>query len=448
MTLRSKNPCLTRCLPFFEAGLEALRPNARLKSYLDEIKFSPLMEEVSRIVIVGAGRAAALIATELEQFSDLPIEGCVIVPTGYGQKNNHVNVVEIPFEEGQGYDPQLVRSATAKIIHLTKHADEETLVLASFSAEAQYLFAFAHAGLDTRAEYEIQQKLMLAGASYSECAAVGRHFSAIQGGRLAALAAPAPILAFSIPDHLSGDMGEDPQLLTAGGFCVADPVTQQDVMTIMSDYGIPLSQGMRQILKTPVFETLKPGDSRLSLSKSVSVSTSEHAIQAITAMAKRQDIQAVTLGHFEGSPVEVGRQHGAIVRRILEQQHPFSPPCLLISCGRSAWSDLPDYPGRDVIGGPNAAYGNALLQHIKSVESEHKLYGMVGATSGFDQVNGTYSAALLRPETLSDAIEAGLSPRKLLSLRQSGLMFDQLKDVIRFGATYTDVGDLRLLYIQ
>ena len=67
-----------------------------------------------------------------------------------------------------------------------------------------------------------------------------KHLSAIKGGRLAAAAAPAPVVALLISDV----PGDDPSVI-ASGPTVPDPTTFADARAVIAKYGIEVPVAVR-----------------------------------------------------------------------------------------------------------------------------------------------------------------------------------------------------------
>ena len=109
-----------------------------------------------------------------------------------------------------------------------------------------------------------------------------KHLSAIKGGRLAAAAAPAPVVTLAISDV----PGDDPAVI-ASGPTVPDPTTFADARAILAKYAIdPAAGDRRAICGRAREETPKPGDPRLARSRFVLVATPQQALQAAADAAR------------------------------------------------------------------------------------------------------------------------------------------------------------------
>jgi hydroxypyruvate reductase len=106
--------------------------------------------------------------------------------------------------------------------------------------------------------------VMRAGASIQELNAVRKHLSALKGGRLGALLAPAEVQVLVLSDV----PGDDLSTIASGPF-VPDPTTWDDVLRIVDRLGVRerLPAAVRRFLdEAPARgdETPKPGDPRFS----------------------------------------------------------------------------------------------------------------------------------------------------------------------------------------
>src|SRR5690606_39231570 len=114
-------------------------------------------------------------------------------------------------------------------------------------------------GLTLEDKQAVNQALLKSGAAIDEMNCVRKHLSAIKGGRLAALCAPAKVVTLLISD-VPGDAPE----VIASGPTVPDPSTCADALRILARYGIELPAAARAGLESGAFESPKPGDARFA----------------------------------------------------------------------------------------------------------------------------------------------------------------------------------------
>jgi hydroxypyruvate reductase len=97
----------------------------------------------------------------------------------------------------------------------------------------------------------ITRALVLSSASIAEINCVRKHLSAIKGGRLAAAAYPARMLALAISDVAGDDLS-----VIASGPTVGDPTTQRDALDILAKYNVAVSEQAARVLSGRANESL------------------------------------------------------------------------------------------------------------------------------------------------------------------------------------------------
>ena len=128
-----------------------------------------------------------------------------------------------------------------RIFELVQGLTEDDLVLCLISGGGSALLALPPEGLTLEDKQAVNKALLKCGATISEMNTVRKHLSAIKGGRLAAAAAPARVVALMISDV----PGDDPSII-ASGPTVADPSTNADALAIIEKYGIDVPTAVRR----------------------------------------------------------------------------------------------------------------------------------------------------------------------------------------------------------
>jgi glycerate 2-kinase len=141
------------------------------------------------------------------------------------------------------------------------NAGTPALVLLSGGGSA---LAFAPApGLAPEVKIDAVAAVMRAGATIQRLNAVRKHLSALKGGRLGALLAPAPVLVLVLSDV----PGDDLSTIASGPFA-PDPTSYADALRAVDELGAPIPPAARAHLEAgargALEETPKPGDPRLA----------------------------------------------------------------------------------------------------------------------------------------------------------------------------------------
>jgi glycerate 2-kinase len=291
-------------------------------------------------VVVGAGKAGGAMAHAVDDLwpRDKPLSGLVItryghVPPAYAERVSagtaRVKVVEAahPVPDAAG------AVATQSLMQLVQGLTPDDLVLCLISGGGSALLSAPAPGLTLADKQAINKALLLSGAAIGEMNCVRRHLSAVKGGRLAALCAPARLVTLAISDV----PGDDPVAI-ASGPTVADPSTCADALAILRRYQIALPSAASAGLESAAYETPKPGDPRLAGHIYQLVATPRQSLEAAARLAQQAGLRAHILSdEIEGESRDVGRLHAALAREASRQrQSPHNPmpgPCVILSGG-------------------------------------------------------------------------------------------------------------------
>jgi glycerate 2-kinase len=208
----------------------------------------PALPAAGRVIVVGAGKAAAAMAVAVEAaWPGARIEGLVITRYGHGLPTRSIEVVEAghPMPDTAGAE------AAARIAALVRSAGVDDLVLFLASGGGSALLALPADGISLDDKRAVNAALLRSGADIGQMNAVRKHLSALKGGRLAAMAAPAKVLTLAISDV----PGDRPDVI-ASGPTVPDESTLADARAVLALYGIqpPASVAARltdQATETP-----------------------------------------------------------------------------------------------------------------------------------------------------------------------------------------------------
>jgi hydroxypyruvate reductase len=263
---------------------------------------------------------------------------------------------------------------------------------------------------------------------------VRKHLSAIKGGRLAAAAAPARVVALMISDV----PGDDPSII-ASGPTVPDPSTNKDALGIIAKYGIEVPASVRDLLQK-AGETPKPGDKRLANVRNIMVATPQASLEAASQVARKAGVKPVILGDsIEGEARDVALVHAGIARQCALRAQPEAPPCVLISGGETTIT----LKGKGK-GGRNTEF---LLALAIALDGLPGIYALAGDTDGIDGSEDN-AGALIYPDTLARAEAAGLNAKAMLADNDPYSFFAGLGDLLETGPTLTNVNDFRAILID
>ena len=414
----------------FDAAVAAASAGAVVPSHLPD-------PPTGRTVVVGAGKAAAAMARAVERAWRGPLSGTVVVPYAHGVICRRIAVVEAahPVPDDAG------RRAAARILEEVSGLSADDLVLCLVSGGGSSLLALPAPGIDLADERATGAALLRSGAPITAMNCVRKHLSAVTGGRLAAAAWPAQVIALVISDV----PGDDPAVI-ASGPTVADPTTYRDALDALETYSVTpppavaahLSAGAASGPGAPP-ETPKPGDPRLSRSSTVVLATAADALEAAAAAAESWGLRAVVLGdRIEGEACDVGRRHAGHALQLSDWSELAAAPTVLLSGGETTVTVRGH--GR---GGRNSEY---LLGLAMGLAGHPAIYALAADTDGIDGSEDN-AGAFVTPDTLRRAAALGLDPLDVLARNDTYTLFERLGDLVVTGPTLTNVNDFRAILV-
>ena len=391
-----------------------------------------------RTVVIGAGKAGGAMAAAVDALwpAAAPLSGLVVtrydhVPPAYRARPGRIEVVEarhpVPDEAGQ--------RAALRIAALAQGLSADDLVLCLISGGGSALLSMPAPGLTLADKQAINQALLRSGAAIDEMNCVRKHLSAIKGGRLAALCAPARVVTLLISD-VPGDAPE----VIASGPTVPDATTCADALAICRRYAIELPAAARAGLDSGAFETPKPGDPRFAGHQLHVIATPQQSLQAAAAVARAAGLEAHILSdEMEGESREVGKVQAALARAVARRGEPFARPCVILSGGETTVTVKAQ-------GGRGGRATEFLLGCAIALQGQGGVHALAADTDGIDGVEDN-AGAFVTPDTLARAAALGLKAADFLDRNDAYNFFRPLGDLVTPGPTFTNVNDFRALLI-
>ena len=391
-----------------------------------------------RTLVIGAGKAGGAMAAAVDALwpADAPISGLVVtrydhVPPAYKARPGRIEVVEaahpVPDAAGQ--------QAAQRILALAQGLTADDLVLCLISGGGSALLSLPAVGLTLADKQAINKALLQSGAAIDEMNCVRKHLSAIKGGRLGALCAPARVLTLTISDV----PGDDPAVI-ASGPTVPDASTCADALAILQRYAIALPPAAQAGLASGAFESPKPGDARFAGHALQMIATPRQSLQAAAALAVNQGLAAHILSdEIEGESREVGRVHAALARSVAQHATPFQKPCVILSGGETTVTVKAK-------GGRGGRATEFLLGCAIALQGAPGIWVLAADTDGIDGMEDN-AGAIVSPDTLARAAALGLKPADFLDRNDAYSFFAALGDLVVPGPTFTNVNDFRVMLV-
>jgi hydroxypyruvate reductase len=382
-----------------------------------------------RTVVVGAGKASAAMALALERHWDGEFGGLVVTRYGHAAPCERVEVVEAghPVPDNAGV------AAAQRIRALVSGLSGDDLVICLLSGGGSALLVDPAPGVSLEQKQELTRALLRSGATIGEINCVRKHLSRVKGGRLAVAARPARVVTLAISDV----PGDAPSLI-ASGPTVPDPSTRLEAFDILARHAIEPPRSICDWLKSPDSETPKVfADDRCAFRI---VAAPALALEAAAAVARAEGWEVVMLGDaIEGEAREIGAQHAAMVRSVIERRSRGAAPCVLVSGGETTVTVRGG--GR---GGRNAEY---LLGLTIALDGAPGVHALAADTDGIDGSEDN-AGAISRPGILAAAELRGQSAAACLAANDSYAFFEAAGGLVFTGPTLTNVNDFRAIAIS
>ncbi len=415
----------------YDAAVETAHPRFCVPPHLPDVPAG------GRIIIVGAGKAAAAMAQATEQayaargLADR-ISGFVTTRHGYGLPTRIIELVEA----GHPTPDQNSASAARRALDLVKTAGPNDIVLCLLSGGASALWSAPADGISFELKQQLTRQLLHSGAPISAMNCVRKHVSRIKGGKLAAAAYPARLITLAISD-VPGDLPD----AIGSGPTVGDTTTLADARAVIAKYGLQLAPEITAALADPHNETLKPGDPKLAAASYTIVAAPKASIAAGAEIARKAGYEVQVLGDaLEGEAREVGQEHARLAKAAKAQGRRVA----ILSGGEFTVTVV----NKTGAGGPNQEYALGLALEL---DGEPGISALAGDTDGIDGGGGHAddpAGAIVTPATLADAREARLNAGTMLADNNSTPFFRAIKGLLECGPTQTNVNDFRAILVD
>lgn len=380
-----------------------------------------------RTIVIGAGKAAAEMAAQLEALWPGPLEGVVVTRYGHAVPCRRIRVLEAahPFPDENGIAAaQEIRAALAGL-------GEDDLVISLISGGGSALLVEPVPGVSLADKQQLTRALFQAGATIRELNRVRQALSLVKGGRLAAAAWPAQVLTLVISDV----PGDDPALV-ASGPTVAPSADDEGALAIVERLGVALPAHLRAALAaaTPV-----RGD--FSRCRTELIATPMQSLRAAAARARELGFTPLILSDcIEGEAREVAEVHAGIALSVLRYGEPIARPAILLSGGETKVSFGAVAPGR---GGRNTEF---LLALGLALRGERGIAAIACDTDGVDGSEDN-AGALWLADSAERARQGGVDLRGFLERHDAYSAFAAMGDLVVCGPTQTNVNDFRAIII-
>ena len=395
-------------------------------------------------------------------------EEATLLPAKYGIT---VREASHPVPDSRSVD------AAGEILERVGAAGGRTLVVCCISGGGSALFCAPRPPLTLDDIAETNRCLLASGMSIDSMNVIRKRLELGKGGRLAAAAYPATVVALVLSDIVG-----DPLDLIASGPTVPDPSSWDDAIELVTKFGLGrggeyelpsavldvLDSGVKGELEDtpgdehPAFSTKRPSDDSSMLTETILVGNNELAVTSAAMEAERIGYNAIVLGcTVEGEAKDVAGVYTSLAEQLSKQRT--SPdqtfalaklPAALIAGGETTVTLGPS-SGK---GGRNQEIGLVAALHLK----DKGLRDIVVASAGTDGTDGPTDAAgavvdggtIDRVEHMNGGTVTGavaLENHDAYTFFNSASSADEstsIDPLIRSGPTGTNVADVCVVLVK
>ena len=273
--------------------------------------------------------------------------------------------------------------------------------------------------------------LVHSGAPIAEINAIRKHLSALKGGRLAMITAPAYQLSVLVSDVPDGSLDA-----LASGPTMPDTTTVDDCYRIATHYKmLPHFPGPVRALfeQRRLQETPKPGDPIFGRSRYVTVLSNASAVHAAIERAALNGFAVEVDNSCDDCDYRAAADH--LLRRLRELRRGVSRACLI--SGGEVTVTVGSPAG---LGGRNQQFALYCAEKIAG----ESITVLSAGTDGIDG-NSDAAGAVVDGSTAGRARQRGLSPTDALARFDAFPLLDALGETVITGPTGNNVRDLRVL---
>jgi len=385
-----------------------------------------------RTIVIGAGKASAQMAAAFEKAWGGPLTGLVVTRYGYGAPTTGIEIVEAshPVPDEAGF------LAARRIMGQVHGLGPDDLVVALISGGGSALLPSPGPGMSFEDEQAVTRSLLASGVPISVMNLVRNELSAIKGGRLAALAAPARVATLIVSDV----PGDDPAFV-ASGPTVPIAGSRAEVRHLVALHGIELPPAAAALLAGNENPPPRPDDPRFARNSVEIIASSALSLEAAARRAEQRGLAAHILSDaVEGESRDAATVLAAIAREVDMRNRPFRRPAVLLSGGETTVT----VRGRGK-GGRNAEF---LLAFALAIEGgDNSISAIAADTDGIDGSEDN-AGAIADGTTAARMRAAGIDPRAALADNDAYSAFDAIGDLVVTGPTGTNVNDFRAIVIR
>jgi hydroxypyruvate reductase len=425
----------------FRAGLAAADPHRLLleRSSIEKDRWSyrdaeravswtlPTAASGGRVLVVGAGKAAASLAAAVEELlGDRIARGRIVVKHGHGLPLKRIVIEEggHPLPDTSGLE------GTFRLLADLADTRAGDRVFFLLTGGASALLVAPAPGLTLEDKIATTRLLLACGATIQEMNALRKHLSAVKGGRLAEHIHPARATTLIVSDVVGDDLAS-----IGSGPTVPDPTTFADCLSILSRYQLTerVPGAVRRRLVDGAGggapETPKPGLPLFEGLESLILASNRQSLDAASEASQRLGYRPEIFAYdMAGETHDRARAFAARLSQLSGRG-----TAALLAGGETTLK----VSGQGK-GGRNQEFA---LVAAREIEGRNDVVLLAAGTDGTDGPTDA-AGAFADGTTYARAEKKGLDPSASLRENDTYTLFDELGDLLRTGPTGTNVMDL------
>jgi len=398
------------------------------------------LDEFQHIYLAGAGKAASPMARAMADILGKHLSsGIVITKVGYRETNLLIPPNLKIFEAGHPLPDQRGVQATGQIIELLNKTKSDDLVIFLISGGGSALLTSPVEGIRLADLQELTNQLLNCGATIHEINTLRKHLDRVKGGGLAYYAAPARVVTMILSDVVGDELD-----VIASGPTVADSSTFQEAWQIIEKYRLQNSlphtiyEHLQAGLQGKIPETPKAGEAFFQGLENHVIGNNHLAARSAVQQAQYEGFQSLLLTtYLQGEARQAAALLTAILRQITASGEPLCRPACLVVGGETTVT----IHGNG-LGGRNQELALATVETLAALD---EVAIVTLATDGGDGPTNA-AGAIVTHQTLNEAQKRGIDPQSYLDNNDSYHFFAQLEDLLKPGATNTNVNDLTFIF--
>lgn len=436
----------SQTIEILNSAIDSVKPAVLIKNAVSlsgntlRIKnFNYNITNFDHIYVIGAGKASAYMAKELEKILGNNISGGVVI-TKYGHSTNCSKIKVL--EAGHPVIDENSIFATEELLKLLRKTGKNDLVIVLISGGGSSLMEALPKSILLN-DLQITNELLLkCGARIEEINSIRKSLSLVKGGKLINAIYPSAGVSLIISDIIN-----DPIKDIASGPTVPQNIYPSDALSVIEKYNLQ-NEFPENVIKFLKSELAKATLNEKAIPPKVleritNIIIGNNKIALSTAIETSKELGFNTYllsDKMQGEAKDAGKKIAVIIKKIIYEDKPIRKPVCLLFGGETTVT----LTGTG-LGGRNQELILSALLELKNVKAEFSFL-----SCGTDGTDGPTDAAgaIINNHSWEIVNRLGLNPVKFLGKNDSYNFFNKINSLVKTGPTGTNVMDIGIALIK